>query len=1372
MDASGGEISNEDKEIYFAMMDINNARRGRLELIQDPVIRALCIESNPSLASSYASTHRAEEEHKRRIRSNGLMRRSKRARAIARNTEENSKRDMIRRRIRVRGYTREEVCHIFEEINKWLPSRYDYILAKAEGIGRRASNNLFARTKMNLRAEVALGTGQLRGELFEESSSEEFEEETEVERIQRLSRMQERERQGGERVLEEDDFDELEGGLTTEQAKTLYIESKVMVDATAICTKDCSITRCLNEDYLLYGCNDHGLIHLCLAGESCIHQSDNRDKDLVCVFSGMAVNKMYRGPRAYNNKRQSVAADVEGIERSRTASSVIQKEYMDAISSLKNSIYGGGEGGDTENGLLDSELVEFVQIGDKEFNMAMVDSAIRSGEGCVITPLAASILTEKFFVDRNTYAKKPEECGQKEEDEHEEEGMVPNEEKDRLDVVARELATTTSNRGLLTADRGSFLNDSIGSPTQSSGRFSGAFSGGKTPFLSGIASAAAEGAFISPESRKEGVGPSVIPSEDFVITGDTFVTSDVLREISAEGTSGFSGFASSGPSSATNGGGSPVMVVGRKENALFSSSHRVMCTSPATSGSLRRCNSPTFSSPLGRGGGVSPLKLSASPHREGPYGYSKLDKETQYEINPYRGVQKRLRQWEKVMRTGEHPSDIMTPSLRRSTDGGISVGLGGRASVPKTPVATPRQVKEQEAILQSQAGVVMKRRKRGRNSLVRSVPVQLDEFAESGLPGSGLSGTRRITRGSKPGRSKKNQDLYTQEMYQVYMPSRKSTRSDTAVETESVHVEQSKMVEHRTLHSSSPRARFAAGSPNRSSSPSPLLRKVLTSGKESSVRQGSARSGTERVPSIEVHKDQYFLVKGEKPRNRNTNLKAIAMLNRSRKLRRMKRKKLKGGAKDGTQEKEMSESTKNDMRGRGDGDGDGEIPRAQLEATEIALMGHIADTLIGRPSRSSIYRIAKSGAPEHSSDALDRSKPSSVARKDGESQGGTVGQPLLQTRVQKNMLQSKRIAYSSEAVSPTIPLEGESGSSPSGEKEKDLVRTRSKGFRAQMERFTRWIENKTLVFSDDMDQYKNSIRTVMNDLIFSYEKRRSMQEAYRYVSLVGAKDTIKACACKASRALKRRKLSHASEDGGDSESQALMRYRRVLTLGAIDDVFGRLVSRNGIRVIPNNEAKLRKYSNEIYYLWRLLLTSKYAADLKNPKAQFDHFVLGVLYLLAERDVVLCDTVVMKHDPWLKESLPRRERLCENYTSKLKKNEVARLIQTQTNLKMDSLTFSTPSRVYNTRIITRGRTRVKDLVFNFNQEVASHQFQESLRAESQEDLTGGDVFPEIGGLLVKTYLARNSTIEFVKLGQTKGNIRRAARVYKRRKGLFH
>jgi hypothetical protein len=132
------EISKEDCDTLFAMMDLHNARIGRIERVQDPNIRALCIEQNPSLASYFSSSRRAEEDHKRRLDRFG--KRSKFSRSLIHNTQEDESLRLFQRRVRERGYTKEEVFHIFEEVNRWLPARYDYIMAKAEGHERRGGS--------------------------------------------------------------------------------------------------------------------------------------------------------------------------------------------------------------------------------------------------------------------------------------------------------------------------------------------------------------------------------------------------------------------------------------------------------------------------------------------------------------------------------------------------------------------------------------------------------------------------------------------------------------------------------------------------------------------------------------------------------------------------------------------------------------------------------------------------------------------------------------------------------------------------------------------------------------------------------------------------------------------------------------------------------------------------------------------------------------------------------------------------------------------------------------------------------------------------------------------------------------------------------
>ncbi|MHA1680636.1 MAG: hypothetical protein ACTSUE_06480 [Promethearchaeota archaeon] len=1544
------KVSKDDCDTLFALMDLNNAQLGHIEKVRDPNIRAICIEQNPSLASSFSSVHRAEEEHKRRLRMQGFGKQAKVVRSLTHNTQEDKSLILFQRRVHEKGYTKEEVFHIFEEVNRWLPSRYDYIMAKAEG-HLDASTNPFTSTKMHLNAEIALGTGQLRGELFDQDSDDDDVDEfhqgskknghrgprvvDEVEHIRQMANEWKKQKKKMERgnydeYVFGDEEEELEDGeeMTIEQAKALYVESRVMVDVTALCRKTCSIDS-INDVFSLYGCKDHGLIHICLANDECIHQAKNRDKDIVCVFSGIAVNKIYRGPRTYSSRGRNcvrcAAGGAMGIERKRREHSVIQKEYMAALSSFSENSgkvesnkrngdsdsdndsdgggdnNGGGGGSDEIEAIFKNgkpsvavvpsrnRLVEFVHIEDKEFNVAMVESAIRSGEGCVVTSLAAAILSEKLF-----YQKKQDNSR----------GSPTT-----LDEEARKMAMSTSTRGLLEADRGSFLDDAGMTSTMRGGfarRTPFSVRGGQTPFTPGIAAAAAEGAFISPESRRDGIGPSVIPSEDFVITGDTFVTQDVLREISAEGTGGTFNTSpiSNGTGSDNGGSGNDFGISGAKQNALFSSSHTVMSTSPRTRGTLRRCASSATGFSSRSSPGTSPLICSNSPRSMG-----RLDKETRYEINPYRGVQKRLRTWGKIMRTGDHPSNIVTTPRYAGNRSAMAPSpyssmMGGRVFTPKTPLAMSREVKEQEAILQSQAGVVMKRRKRGRNSLVRSTS-EVAGLNESELsPFSDSFNATSITRGSRPGRSKKNEELYQKGMFQVYMPPSlkggKTNLGNVKGGKDSTTRRSSPM---SPLHRPSPIELIPLGKSHRASA-SPLLRKVLTSSKANGSMLSPTRDSTKvNGRPVEFHKDQYFLVKGEKQRAKNTNLKAIAMLNRSKQLKKLKEeqnKQTRDPLVNGKQRIYDSDfindsSTLSSPNGRSS-----QHPvekkikpsKVTTEATDTVLMGSIADILIGRPSIPSIHRIM------HSSNTISINSGISTAAMKGE-KGDTHSKEcdsiehsnssessdlflseeypenndtsfersrsFLQTPRHQNILQSKRLVDRKKVRAKKKKRKHDEKANTGGVSLEQENVTDTIAFRGKMERFLRWVDQKTLVFANDMDQYKNSIRTVMKDLIFSSNKRHSMKVAYRIVSLIGAKDIVKTRSCRASRVLKQQivldqespilKLSSQDlngmqcgvQDGRDDDgmekrktkkdkasmttttssmtttttpkttttvttttttrmfqkpldhstvmidnrkrkreaeqrtvAKSISKYRLRLTLGAIDDTFGRQLLRHGIQVIPTNEEKLRRYFNEIYYLWRLLMTSSYAGSLSNPKAQFDHFVLGVMYYLTEKDIVLCDTVVMARDPWLKESLPKRKRLCENYASKLKKSEVARIIQRHTSLRMDMLTFSTPSRVYNTKFITHGITRVKNLVFHFNQEMVSHQIlisQKGLdvtngaRKKGRVNRKGTSIYEHIDGTLIGHYISRNSSRTFIQVGKTSGNVRRAARQYKRRKRLF-
>jgi len=202
----------------------------------------------------------------------------------------------------------------------------------------------------------------------------------------------------------------------------------------------------------------------------------------------------------------------------------------------------------------------------------------------------------------------------------------------------------------------------------------------------------------------------------------------------------------------------------------------------------------------------------------------------------------------------------------------------------------------------------------------------------------------------------------------------------------------------------------------------------------------------------------------------------------------------------------------------------------------------------------------------------------------------------------------------------------------------------------------------------------------------------------------------------------------------------------ILTLGEMDDIYAEKLQVDAIDTVPHNQAKIRLYRNEITRLWRVLLASKTVRMENAPKSQFDHFILGVLYHLAENDITINGKVVMKKDEWLKSSLPSQKRLCDNHTGKLKRRDVAEVIQKNTDLDEQMLKFSTPSRVYASRIVTRGIRRVKEWTSDF---------------QGHNDI---DTIVE--------YIHRNSVVDFIKVSKTMGNTHRGrGRFQRKRTSLF-
>jgi hypothetical protein len=200
------------------------------------------------------------------------------------------------------------------------------------------------------------------------------------------------------------------------------------------------------------------------------------------------------------------------------------------------------------------------------------------------------------------------------------------------------------------------------------------------------------------------------------------------------------------------------------------------------------------------------------------------------------------------------------------------------------------------------------------------------------------------------------------------------------------------------------------------------------------------------------------------------------------------------------------------------------------------------------------------------------------------------------------------------------------------------------------------------------------------------------------------------------------------------------------TLGEMDDLYAHNVRKDSIDVVPRDPDKIRKYASEISLLWRLLLTSDMIQrEEDSPCSQFDHFVLGVFYTLAENDIRIGGQVVMERDEWLLRSLPEPRRLCDHHVNKLKRKEVATMIRTLTNLDVNTLKFSTKSRMYTSKVVSKGTTRVKKWLRMYDGKTSID--------------------------LVQAFIRQNSVVDYTQLGNTQGNIRRAARPWTKRPTLF-
>jgi hypothetical protein len=199
-------------------------------------------------------------------------------------------------------------------------------------------------------------------------------------------------------------------------------------------------------------------------------------------------------------------------------------------------------------------------------------------------------------------------------------------------------------------------------------------------------------------------------------------------------------------------------------------------------------------------------------------------------------------------------------------------------------------------------------------------------------------------------------------------------------------------------------------------------------------------------------------------------------------------------------------------------------------------------------------------------------------------------------------------------------------------------------------------------------------------------------------------------------------------------------------LADMDNIYGNIMKEDIIETVKRNPEKIMKYTNEISLLWRLFLSSKTIRDEEDaPCSHFEQFTIGVLYTLAENDICIENEVIMERDEWLSYSLPNIKRLCDHYMNRLKRKEVAKTIQLYGNINAEDLTFSTKNRMYTSKVVSKGMTKVKKWLRLYD--------------------------GESDGNLIRSFIKQNSSVEYIKLGNTQGNIHQAKRKYRKRPLLF-
>lgn len=1183
------------------------------------------------------------------------------------------------------GFTEEQIIDIFNSINKWLPLRYQWIMSSVESIPSGQ--------------ETYANGMPMQGKLYRKILEKEKIEST-------PSR------------YKVDVFDQV-GMEKAKDAKrlkdSLMIETRCMIDLKAECSIKCKIDKIQNDhDISLYGCRDHGIIHVCVGNRStCNFGHVNDQKNILCVYSRRNIDTMVISTKSYNirkdpgynnsfgsidngssileenngkknldntmedydsydniydydddhddydNEQTEEQEECEYVENEGKKSSYDVGKEDKIESNKKENYHKSNNRHCKKKGILERRQYVhgkmFVRITNKELNEAMVRSASKSGMNCVVAPLAAQIIIERFF--------------------------KYNEDK-KIGIAQR-----IDNR-----EKRDMMKKNI------------LFQNGD---LDGVLLD-----FGFPSTGKEG---DTLYQSEGNSSNDMYVSLEYINR----------------KNKATNG-----------KNVLFSKSGELVSINKSSkTQSLSLSPEVTSNStPSPNRKDPSPLRTIVNNKKNEKGEEEEIDErwilqeeeesekseeecwdnitaeETMYAIDPYKETQASKMTWESIRR-GITPTFLVEGSneekiniKKHLEEGGADALERASAIMADTPYSVPLGMWTQgEGVLMSPV-----------NKNIRSINSTYGTGLSNSSPSSSLlSGTvdtvpKRILGGSN-----------------IRQKGRKKRRM--------------------------------FDSPLRSGSRSYSL-------SSDGTHEGYNSTGERRKSILNQEIKQYYLISEEK---------ANSTKSRKNRENMNKRKRYESLSKTLLKSKMRSNVIEESLKGA-------------IEVSSPMITGSMAEVLMGKPSIESMRGIAMSENIRYN---YDKEKISDKKRKyEEQNKSYKPEEIVIVGNKRKNMLSLSRglknrntakIQYDKKTMEKEELYVRE-------DPMKKKIDENDMDFKKRYQIFLRWIEQNSLIKLNDLESYISSVKSIMNDLIFDSNKRKSMKVAYRIASMVKTSEEIKKTMTfldkdirpirkeeeQSIKHIKRiykkeffdikfspmeyikdycqrnvKELGPSSKTflqeidkysiGNENSSiqskkekkkekrgiqnnlrflrdeEDLFKYKygktsvkdicfpafgngiQIPFMTDIDDIYAENIQKHYIPIIPNNEEKQRKYSNEIVRLWVILLSCENVKLSPSPKSQFDHFVLGVLYILSYTDICIDGKVIIEKDEWLQEALPPQKRLCENYINKLKRKDVAEILKKYTDLEVDMLKFSTKRRSYTSKIVTKGKTKVKNWTNDYN-----------------------------------------------------------------------